>query len=145
MKRIVIFDFNRTIYDPDKEKLVPGTRLLLKTLKERGFKLYLISRAGVFRKRLIESLGIRKYFARVVTRKEKRFKDFENIAIRKTVSVKESFVVGDQIKSEILFGNRLGLKTVWINIEKVNVQSLSEKERPDFTVERLDKVLNVIK
>lgn len=145
MKRIVIFDFNRTLFDPDKNSLVPKTIEVLEMLKERGFKLYLVSRAGVFRKRLIESLEIKDYFARVVTRKEKRFKDFKVIAGQKNLDVRESFVVGDQLKNEILFGNRLGFKTIWINIEKINVQSLSKEERPTIIVKSLEQVVLVIK
>ncbi len=142
MKRIIIFDFNRTLFDPDSNRLVPGALRVLESLQQRGFKLYLISRAGAARKKLIESLGIKKYFARVTARKEKRFKDFAVIAGRKSVDVRESFVIGDQLDTEIAFGNRLGLTTIWINRERVCLPEESEKST--FTVRRLDQVLNVI-
>ena len=62
MKKIIIFDFNRTLYDPDQQCLVADARLVLQALRERGFSLCLISRAAPSRKELITELGLDQYF-----------------------------------------------------------------------------------
>ena len=145
MKKIIIFDFNRTIYDPDAGELVPGVRFVLRTLLRRGFVLYLISRAGESRKRLMGELNVKKYFRRVVIAPEKRKRDFDRLAGSKSVNKEESFVVGDRVRKEIAIGNSLGLKTIWVRSGRFARETSRKKiERPDYTVKSLRDVLLII-
>lgn len=144
MKRIVIFDFNRTLYDPDTARLVPGVRFVLRILLRRGFSLCLISRAGRPRKELIRGLGIEKYFLRVIAAKEKSVRDFERM-VPQVAMRRGCFVVGDRVKKEIRIGNSLGFRTVWVKSGKFADELPKAKvERPTYRVNTLRDVLSVI-
>lgn len=142
MKKIIIFDFNRTIYDPDNNALISGAGFVLQTLLRRGFSLYLISRAGKSRKELIENLGIGKYFFRIIVAKEKSKKDFERIATPMAINQNLSFVVGDRVRKEIRIGNSLGLQTIWFKSGKFADEKPRRKiEWPTYTVSFLRDIL----
>lgn len=145
MKRIIIFDFNRTIYDPDSKHLVQGAKLVLRTLLRRRFGLYLISRAGRSRRQLIENLGIKQYFVRVIVAREKSKKDLERIAARLSIMRGSSFVIGDRVRSEIRIGNALGLQTVWVRAGKfADELPIKVIEQPTYTVNELRDVLWIV-
>lgn len=145
MKKIVIFDFNRTIYDPDNDRLILGARFVLRILLRRGFLLYLLSRAGKSRRELIKNLGIGQYFSRIVVAEEKSKKDFEKIITRKFVKRSLSFVVGDRVRKEISIGNSLGLQTIWLKTGKfANEKPRKKIERPTYVVRTLRDILSVI-
>ena len=144
MKKIVIFDLNRTLYDPDTACLVPGARFVLRVLLRRGFSLCLVSRAGRSRKKLIRELGIRKYFLRIVVSKEKGAKDFVRMVPRPAVR-RACFVVGDRVRKEIRIGNALGFRTVWVQSGKFAAERPRLKmERPTYRVRTLRDVLSVV-
>jgi len=65
MPKTIIFDFNRTIFDPPSNRLMPGVIPVLKKLVSNGHALHLISSAQPNRRQLINSLGIAKYFLKM--------------------------------------------------------------------------------
>lgn len=142
MKKGIIFDFNRTLYDPDLDELVPGAKSVLKKLKERGYKLFLVSH-GSYRKSLISELGVENYFDKIVISKEKSLEDFKEVTLNSNLTIKESFVVGDRVKGEIRIGNILGFNTVWLK-KGLFAQEVPEnlEEFPDFTIADLEEVLD---
>lgn len=145
MKKIIIFDFNRTIYDPDSERLIKDARFVLQTLRRRGFMLYLISRAGKARRELIKNMKIEKYFCRIITSKEKSRRDFEKIVKSGNIDRNLSFVVGDFIREEILIGNSLGLQTIWFKAGKfVNEKPRNKNEKPKYIVSKLRDILDLV-
>lgn len=145
MKKIIIFDFNRTLYDPDNDRLMCDARFVLRTLIRRGFLLYLVSRAGQSRKELIEGLGIGQYFSRIIIAKEKSKKDFQKIIAGGAIDLDLSFVVGDRVKQEIRIGNLLGMQTAWVKAGKfANEKPRKKIEQPTYTVRVLCDLLLVI-
>ncbi len=144
MRKIIIFDFTRTIYDPDNDRIIPGTKFVLQTLLRRGFTLYLVSSAGRSRKKWIDHL-IGEYFSGLVVKQEKARKDFERLVIPKKVDRNKSFVIGDRRDIEISIGNSLGVQTIWINTAKSVDKKLTKRiERPTYTVHTLRDILSVI-
>ena len=145
MKKIIIFDFNRTLYDPETHCLIIGARFVLRTLLRRGFLLYLVSHAEQSRKELIKNLKIKQYFSHIVVTKEKSKKDFQEIIGRNAVNRNLSFVVGDRVRKEIRIGNLLGMQTVWVRTGKFAYENPRKKiEQPTYTVHTLRDVLSVI-
>ncbi len=145
MERVIIFDFNRTIYDPDSDKLVAGAKFVLRTLLRRGFKLFLISRAQKSRRELINKLGLDEYFVRVVVTSDKNRGDFERFLSKKT-DLSSSFIVGDRVRGEIAIGNKLNLQTVWVRSGKfADELPRSDIENPTYTVKELRDVLGIIR
>ena len=143
MRKIVIFDFKRTIFDPDTGKLIPGTKQVLLTLKKRDFDLFLVSH-GSFKKVLIDELGVGSYFEGIVISKEKSVEDFNKIITENNVDIKNSFVVGDRVRGEIAFGNSLGFKTIWLKKGLFAEELPSNyQERPNFIVSEIKEVLEI--
>jgi len=144
MKKIIIFDFNQTIYNPNDQTLIKDASLVLKSLVKLGFDLYLISRGDETRKKLIDKLQIKNYFLRIIISKEKSKQDFQRL-IDREVALGSSFIVGDRIKQEILFGNALGLQTVWFKNGKFkNELPTNRKEQPNYIIYRLIEILRIV-
>lgn len=46
MNQLIIFDFNRTLYDPDANQLIDGAQSLLDTARDKGYTLILLAMAA---------------------------------------------------------------------------------------------------
>lgn len=103
----IIFDYNRTIFDPDTDNLYSGVLELFKKISIKH-GLFLISRNEPSRKDRLEKLNIKKYFQKVLFVNEKSKHLFKEI----TGDTKNVIVVGDSISDEIKIGNQLGFITV---------------------------------
>lgn len=130
----IIFDFNRTLYDPEKKDLYEGSLELLGKLAEK-YKLALISYGLSDRKKLIENLELKRYFAKIIIVPEKRKEHlFECIATFGCQS-EEILVVGDRVKSEITLANELGMVTCWLRKGKfADERPTRPSEEPDFSI-----------
>ena len=144
MERIVIFDFNRTLFDPEKKGLLTCAKDLLSDLRKKGYGLLLLSH-GQADKALVDRLGIRGYFEEIILSRAKSKKDFEKAIGNRQIDLKESFVVGDRIKKEVRIGNELGFKTIWLRRGKFDSE-LPKKanEEPNFVIGELAEVTNII-
>lgn len=143
MSKGVIFDFNRTLFDPDMDDLVEGCIELLESLYRSGYRLVLIStKTRVDREDQITNLGLTKYFVQVyVIDTDKNERVFQDALTDLGLSPGEVFVVGDRVEGEIAVGNRLGLTTVWFKNGKFASRlPQTSEESPDFTVSSLKEV-----
>lgn len=115
MIRGVIFDFNRTLYDPDTKQLVSGATTILAWLQDRGCQLCLISKKSAEeRELLISSLGLNRYFRKIlVIEGSKQESHFQECLSAMALPASEVAVVGDRIREEIYLGNRMGMHTIW--------------------------------
>jgi putative hydrolase of the HAD superfamily len=138
VKKSIILDFNRTIYNPDTKRLIPYASHVLRIVKARGYTLYLITRAEPSRKALLQSLGITNYFAEIIISNKSK-KDFEYILSKQNVDKQQTFVVGDRVRKEIRFGNILGLTTIWIKAGKF------ANELPRFSTEQPTKIITQLR
>lgn len=144
-KKIVIFDFNRTIYNPEHRRLMPRIELILKILIRRGYELYLISTANPSRDKLIRELGLKKYFRRVIITRNKRMA-IKNITAHSRFSSQNSFVVGDRVRDEISYGNIAKMKTIWLRAGKFSKEKPRlRKEMPTYTITKFSTILKFIK
>jgi len=141
----VIFDFNRTIYDPETQSTVPGATELLDTLRDRHVPLYLISKADESRPQLLEELGLSRHFAETFFVERKDPVLFLEIARRANVHPKETYVIGDYLHKEIRCGNQCGMRTIWLKRGKfADLEPESEADRPWQTVGEMNDVLQYI-
>lgn len=113
MRKVVIFDFNRTIYNPETKKLFPNVVSILIQLKSSGCVLFLLSFGGKERTQQILDLGITSYFDKVYVSKSKVVA-FRKLVVERALQQANTFVVGDRIKEEIRIGNMYGFQTVWL-------------------------------
>ena len=137
----VIFDFNRTVYNPETDKLTEGLLELLIELKDKNYKLALLSKkTRPDRREQITNLGLDEYFIDIQVieggKTEENFVQTLNIMGLKS---EEVLVVGDRIKSEIVLGNKVGMKTVWYQSGKFATES------PEINMEKPDYIIKILK
>ncbi len=128
----IIFDFMRTLYDPEKGRLFSGALPLLKVFKEWGLKLGLISFGGQEKRMLIESLNLGGAVDWCQVVLEKTPSVFSHFRKAFHLKAEEVLVVGDLVNQEIAVGKSLGMKTAWIKTRWSLEDSPSVK--PDFVV-----------
>ena len=142
--KAVIFDYAGTIYNPFTQQLYPQTISVLEALTQKGIKLALVSRSPNLEERLAEfkQLNLRKYFQILEAVSVENKKEFNHLLKKLNVKPEECLVVGDRVKSEILEGNRIGAKTVWVlQGEFLDESPESEMEKPDYTMEEPVRLL----
>jgi FMN phosphatase YigB (HAD superfamily) len=134
----VIIDFNRTLYDPDSAELEKEGIEILEYLKSKNYLLYLVARDNPKRRDLIKSLGIEKYFRKILIKQEKSEEDFLECLVDAKLPSKDFVVIGDRIKKEISIGNKLGMMTIWIRKGKFSQEKPgSVTEKPDQIIDKL--------
>ena len=109
---LAIFDFNRTIYDPEKDELIEGARVLLEHLAQSGVCMLLISKRENGRTQTLARLGIEGFFQDVIFTDEKTSQLFSDVISKHNVTPESVYVVGDHLYSEIRAGNRAGARTI---------------------------------
>jgi len=144
----IIFDFNRTVYDPEKDELSEGILELLEELVTKNYKLVLISKnKGGNRREQIAQLGLNKYFLEVQVHERDKIEDDFNQALKvMDLKPEEVLVVGDRVVGEIYLGNKLGMKTVWYQVGRFASQFPSnDGEKPDYIIKKLVQILDFLK
>lgn len=136
----IIFDYNRTIFNPDTNNLYDGVLGVLNKLSA-SHDLFLVSKYESRRKDTINKLGINDYFKKVILVKEKTLDIFSSL----TEGDKNVFVVGDRVKGEIYLGNLLGFKTVWIKQGKFSNDVYTKiEEKPDYIIEEIKQLIEIL-
>jgi FMN phosphatase YigB (HAD superfamily) len=137
----IIFDYNRTIFNPNTNKLYRGALELLIILSKKH-ELYLVSRNQPNRLTEIENLKIKDYFNKVMFVENKSIQLFNSIAGKS----KNIIIVGDSIQDEIRIGNKLNFITIRILKGKFSKTVPQRKiEQADFEIINLNEILNIIK
>ena len=141
----VIFDYNRTIFDPESGGLVAGAQSLLEDLKARGVTLFLVAKGGDERRAQITTLGLEPLFKNIIVNESKSSEDYESC---KSLCSPDTvfYAVGDRVKEEIRHANGCGMTTIWFRSGKFATEEpAGDAERPSYTVTSLDDVAALIK
>lgn len=143
----VIFDFNRTLYDPDSGKLIPGALGLLEALKSSGYKLTLLCKKSASdRIELVNSLGLDKLFPHILLIEgNKQTLHIQHCLKRMQLEAHEVAVVGDRVEEEILAGNLAGTVTIWVKQGKFGlVEPTNDQQKPTHVVNNLQAIFNLV-
>ena len=136
----IIFDYNRTIFDPETDDLYPGALRLLQKLSIR-YELFLISRNEPARKKRLEELNIKNYFQKIIFVNEKSKKVFKKIA----GDTKDVIVIGDSMSDEIKIENQLGFVTIRVKQGKFSMETpKSKSEIAKFEITDINELENII-
>ena len=136
----IIFDYNRTIFDPETDKLYPGVFELLQKLSMK-YELFLISRDEPLRKKRLTELNIKNYFQKIIFVAEKSKQIFKEIA----GDTKNTVVIGDSIGAEIKIGNQLGFITVRLKRGKFALEIPQDKDEiAKFEITDIQDLENII-
>lgn len=135
----IIFDYNRTLYDPNTDSLYKGVVELLQYLSKDN-ELFLISKNEPGRKDRLVELGIDGYFVKIIFVEKKTVSLFRELS----QDDKNILVIGDRIADEILIGNQLGFITVWVQQGKF-ATDLPERDeqQPRHIVQNIQEIKNI--
>ncbi|MFA6329866.1 MAG: HAD family hydrolase [Candidatus Micrarchaeia archaeon] len=141
MIKAILFDFSRTLYDPDTKSLEPGALEVLEALSKK-YPVGLLSKKGDGnRDDLFETLGTRQFFKSVVIVDEKSVDSFAECIQGLGVQPSEVLAIGDQAKKDVALAKQAGCVTVWFCKGKfANILPESAVEQPDFTIRSLDEI-----
>lgn len=136
----IIFDYNRTIFDPETNELYPGVFELLRYLQP-NHELFLVSRNEPDRLKRFETFGLTNIFKKVYFVPEKNLELFKKISNNE----KNTFVIGDSLNDEIKIGNTLGFLTIRIKQGKFkDVKPTSTDEIPNFELNNIESIRDLI-
>ena len=129
----IIFDYSRTIFNPDTDRLYVGVFEVLDELS-KSHELYLVSTHEQGRREKIKDFGIHIFFKKVFFVNRKSVEIFKLIADEGD----EVLVVGDNIYSEINVGNKMNFNTVLLNHGYSNrMLPLKEEHKPKHTISHI--------
>lgn len=141
MKKAIIFDFNRTLFDPDEGKLIVGAKKLLTEALFKEYVLFLLTRCEATGLETVDNSGIANLFSKIVVSEKRNIRDLKKLIDSEGIDTSKSIVIGDSIKSEIRLGNTLGLTTIWFRNGKFSSTLPARKiEKPNITVKKLAEV-----
>jgi FMN phosphatase YigB (HAD superfamily) len=144
MRNLIIIDFNRTIFDPDSNKIFDGVLEFLSKYQIK-YDLALIGKGEGERKDLLDSLDILKYFKFVKIEPEKKPEFFLECLNHFKIEPKEAWSIGDRIKKEIVISKKLGIKTIWFRNGKFKDEIPANKdEEPDYIIQTFKEIENII-
>ncbi len=124
--KCLLFDLDNTILPIHVREVNDKLKDFFQELKEKNFELILFSNASKKRvKEIAEFLSVA-YYARA----RKPFKkNFLQIMEEKHLNVAEIAIIGDQIFTDILGGNKVGITTVLVNPISTNDLFLTKINR----------------
>ena len=143
--KLAIIDFNRTIYEPETNGLVPGALAMLQALSA-VMPLVLVSKLEQGREEILSALGVDHFFKETVFTPAKSGRLFMDIIARHGAQPHTTYIIGDYFLEEITHGNNIGAKTIWLrrgNFAK-HVPKRPEEEAWR-TIEDLSEVEELVK
>lgn len=138
MIKTVIFDWKRTLYDPDTGMLIDGALKILESIKNKRITMVLIGKGGDDMEEEADRLGIRKYFFKIVfAQGEKELNTFKKFV---SDNAEETIIIGDRVRSELEIGHNLGALTIWVKQGKfASEESENSNQEPTYKVKNLDE------
>jgi len=133
----IIFDYNRTLFNPDAGSVFPGVFQLLKTLSAKH-ELFLITLNKPERKDSSAIQDMKPYFREVIFVERKTVTAFKEIAGDDAKVI----VIGDRFEEEIQIGMQLGFITIHVQPQK---PFYKKSKTPTFRVAEIQQVLSIIK
>lgn len=141
----IIFDWKRTLYDPDSKTLIDGATDLLGFIKGKNIPMVLVGKGGDDMHGEVERLKVKAYFRKIVFAEGEKDPQVFATHVSKD-DPKKTLFIGDRVRSELEIGNRLGAITIWVKQGKFGGEEPENKQQePDYTVASLNDCLNLLK
>lgn len=148
MIEAAVFDYGRTIYDPETDQLFPHTTEVFEELISRRIRLGLVSiaeRSVEQRHEDLVRLGIDHFFEAVQIFGLREQKDFTQVLEKLEIEAARCIVVGDSLRREISEGNRIGAYTVWTRQKLSGLYTpRNELETPGATIDAIEELIPLV-
>ncbi|HYH04514.1 MAG TPA: YqeG family HAD IIIA-type phosphatase [Bacillota bacterium] len=126
----IIFDLDNTLVEWKQDHLTPEVIAFIQQLKELGFKMAILSNALEHRVEAVARMLDIPYISRAVKPRKSPFRKAMDLM---QTTPETTAVVGDQIFTDILGGNRMKLYTIWISplssTEFISTKAVRKLER----------------
>lgn len=146
--KIIIWDFNRTLYDPDAGALIEGAVDVLICARQKGYTSILFSKNKTGEtpiKEQLDRLAISRYFQAVIESEEKNIKDIKQLLFLYPPDKTKSYLISDRAQTDISVGNALGFRTVWFKNGKfARDLPRTAEETPLFTIDKLIQFKHIL-
>ncbi len=133
----VIFDWKRTLYNPDDGTLITGSREILEILQKNKIPLFLMGKGGDDMYEEVKKLDVERYFTNIVFQEGAK----EDALFKPFVSKDKpsgTLFIGDRIRSELAVGKSLGATTIWVRQGKFADETPENvSQEPDYTIASL--------
>lgn len=143
-KKVVIFDFIRTLYDPVSANLYTGARSMLNEIAEDRMML-LYSRRDRSRLELLQELEIAHLFKGTYFVDQKCAQNLQEILSTHDLAPEECIVVGDMISSELAAAGELGIDTIWFKQQSFAHVLGDAGHQPTHTVHSIAEMQRLIR
>jgi HAD superfamily (subfamily IIIA) phosphatase, TIGR01668 len=128
--RGIIFDLDNTLVEWKQENITPEVIKLVSRFKDAGFKMCILSNALEHRVEAVANLLEIPYVSRAAKPRKLPFKKALEYM---DTEPEETAVVGDQLFTDILGGNRMELYTIWTpplsDTEFISTKAVRQIER----------------
>jgi ribonucleotide monophosphatase NagD (HAD superfamily) len=109
----IIFDWKRTLYDPDSRSLIAGAKEVLELARQNNIPLVLIGKGGDDMQAEVDRLGVREFFTDVIFREGSKDANLFESKVSKE-DPRNTLFIGDRVRSELAIGTMLHVTTIWI-------------------------------
>lgn len=140
----IIFDWKRTLYNPDTAELIEGAKELLKFAKSKTSSLILIGKGAQEMHDEVKRLGVKEYFSDIIFQEGKKDpEDFKKFISKN--NPKHTIFIGDRVRSELAVGNLLGATTIWVKNGKFEDElPETENQNCDYEAANLNECLKIL-
>lgn len=138
----IVFDYNRTLFDPERGELYEGIYDVLENLSKKH-KLFLFSYDEFGRENLFRKMKIDQFFSKIDFVEGKNEKSM--LELVENASTDTTFVIGDSLRDEICLGNKLGYETVWLKNGKFSSEvPYSGCEKPKYVISSVNEIFDIL-
>ena len=136
-------------YRTELEKLYPDAPAVIKALSEK-YELGIIANQLEGLKERLKAFGLLEHFKYIISSWDVKvmkpdIRIFKHALDKANCIPQDACMIGDRLDNDILPAKSLGMKTVWIRQGFGALQKpLSESEEPDFTVNELSELLDIM-
>ena len=129
---------------PENNPLYDDTKMVLETLRERGYKHYLISNNYPELDVLMDQLGLTEYFeAQVISGKigfDKPRKEIFEYALELAGNPAERYMIGDNLKDDVHGSKACGFKTIFMDLRGNRAD-----DKCDHAIREIAEILDILK
>jgi len=129
---------------PENNPLYDDTKMVLQTLKERGYKHYLVSNNYPELDVLMDQLGLTPYFeAQIISGKigfDKPRKEIYEYALELAGNPENRYMIGDNLKDDIHGSKACGFKTIFFDLRGNRAD-----DKCDYAIHEIKEILDILK